>query len=150
MTRLRQRMGEEKLSALARESLGVATRTGAAKPPDFAKVIVDTMAREKTVAFPTDAKPMHRARECLARLPKRRGVGPRQSYERTGEHALIAHQRYAHAKRFKRANMALRKIRTFRGRVERDLGRRIEDDMDLREIFRRPLSLAERVREQRH
>jgi IS5 family transposase len=42
MTRWRQRMGEEKLVALIQESLNIATRTGAAKPTDFSKVIVDT------------------------------------------------------------------------------------------------------------
>src|SRR5213082_289326 len=42
LTRWRQRMGEDKLVALIQESLNVATRTGAAKPSDFAKVIVDT------------------------------------------------------------------------------------------------------------
>ena len=73
----------------------------------------------------------------------------RQSYERIGKHALIAHQRYAHAKQFKRAGKALRKIRTFLGRVERDIARRIKDNEALRDVFRRPLYLAERVREQR-
>ena len=42
LTRWRQRMGEEKLVALLKESLNVATRTKAAKPSDFSKVIVDT------------------------------------------------------------------------------------------------------------
>ena len=74
----------------------------------------------------------------------------RQSFERIDQHALIAHQRYAHAKQFKYANKALRKLRTFLGRVERDIARRIKDDAGLREVFRRPLYLAERVREQRH
>jgi hypothetical protein len=41
LTRWRQRMGEGKLVALIQESLAVATRTGAAKPADFSKVIVD-------------------------------------------------------------------------------------------------------------
>ena len=36
LTRWRQRMGEERLAALIQESLAVATRTGAAKPADFA------------------------------------------------------------------------------------------------------------------
>ena len=44
--------------------------------------------------------------------------GPRQSYARVGKYALIAHQRYAHAKQFKRANLAPR------GLAENDLGRR--------------------------
>lgn len=149
LTRWRQRMGEEKLAALIQESLSVATRTGAAKPSDFSKVIIDTTVQEKAIAFPTDARLMHRARERLVRLAKKHSVVLRQSYERIGKHALIAHQRYAHAKQFKRANKALRKIRTFLGRVERDIARRIKGSMALRDIFRRPLYLAERVREQR-
>jgi len=56
-------MGEERL----------ATRTGMAKPWDFLKVIVDTTV-QKAVAFPTDAKLMHRARERLVRLTKENGV----------------------------------------------------------------------------
>jgi IS5 family transposase len=149
LTRWRQRMGEEKLVALIQESLASATRSGAAKPSDFSKVIVDATVQEKAVAFPTDAKLMHRARERLVRLAKKHGVGLRQTYERIGKHALIAHQRHAHAKQFKRANKALRKLRTFLGRVKRDIARRIRDDAALRDVFRRPLYLAERVREQR-
>jgi IS5 family transposase len=68
LTRWRQRMGEEHLAALIQESLSVATRTGAAKPVDFSKVIVDTTVQPKAIAFPTDAKLTHRARERLVRL----------------------------------------------------------------------------------
>lgn len=74
ITRWRQRMGEEKLTALLQESLSVATRTGAARPADFTKVIVDTTVQEKAAAFPTDAKLMHRARERLVRLARKHGV----------------------------------------------------------------------------
>jgi transposase, IS5 family len=67
MTRWRQRMGEEKLIALLQESLATATRSGAAKPADFAKVIIDTTVQPKAVAFPTDARLMQRALDRLAR-----------------------------------------------------------------------------------
>ena len=149
LTRWRQRMGEEKLVALIQESLSAATRTGAAKPLDFAKVIVDTTVQPKAVAFPTDAKLMHRTRELLVRLAKRHGVTLRQSYARVGKHALIAYQRYAHAKQFKRANRALRSLRTYLGRVFRDIVRKTSGDAALRVVFAEPLSLAFRVRHQR-
>ena len=58
---------------------------------------MDTTVQPKAVAFPTDAKLMHRARERLARLARKTGVQLRQSYQRVGKHALIAHQRYAHS-----------------------------------------------------
>ncbi len=142
-------MGEERLAALIQESLSVATKTGAAKPSDFSKVIVDTTVQPKAVAHPTDARLMHRAREKLVRLAKKHGVVLRQSYERVGKYALIAYQRYAHAKQFKRARRQLRKLRTILGRVERDIARRVRANAVLRDIFRKPLWLAERVREQR-
>jgi len=100
LTRWRQRMGKEKLTALIQESLAVATRTGAAKPADFSKVIIDTTVQPRAVAFPTGAKLMHRARERLVRLAKKTGVSLRQSYARVGKRSLIAHQCCAHAKQF--------------------------------------------------
>jgi transposase, IS5 family len=149
LTRWRQRMGEDKLIALIQESLAVAARVGAAKPADFRQVVIDTTVQEKAIAFPTDAKLMHRARERLVRLAKRHGVRLRQSYARVGKAALIRHQRYAHAKQFKRANRALRSLRTMLGRVIRDITRQIVSRPQLSEVFALPLSLAHRVKDQR-
>jgi transposase, IS5 family len=78
-------MGEERLQALLQESLAVATRTGALKPGDLARVIVDTTVQPKNITFPTDAKLLNRAREKLVTL----GVELRQSYTRVGKFALI-------------------------------------------------------------
>ena len=58
---------------------------------------------------------------------------------------MIKHQRYAHAHQFKRANRSLRRLKTYLGRVIRDIGRRIDGDPELEEIFARPLSLSRRV-----
>src|ERR1700733_10213265 len=145
LTRWRQRMGEAKLTALVQESLSVATRTEAMKPKDLARVVVDTTVQPKAVMFPTDAKLLNRARERLVRLAAHVGVELRQSYARVGKLALIKHQRYAHAHQFKRANRSLRRLKTYLGRVIRDIGRRIDGDPELEEIFARPLSLSRRV-----
>ncbi len=148
LTRWRQRMGEDKLQALLQESLAVATSTQAMKPKDLARVVVDTTVQPKAVMFPTDAKLLNRARVRLVRLAKRTGVELRQSYMRVGKLALIKHQRYAHAHQFKRANKTLRKLKTYLGRVIRDLARRTADDQELRQTFAQPLSIARRVLEQ--
>ena len=148
MTRWRQRMGEDKIIALLQESLAVAVKTGAMKPSDTRRVIVDTTVQPKNVMFPTDAKLINRAREKLVRLAKKVGIDLRQSYVRVGKFVLIKHQRYAHAKQFKRANKALRKLKTYLGRTIRDIGRQIAGDEGLKAIFRRPLHLASRVLEQ--
>jgi IS5 family transposase len=150
LTRWRQRMGEERTAALLQESLSVAVRTGAMKPQDTRRVIVDTTVQSKNVMFPTDAKLLNRARERLVALAKKTGIDLRQSYRRVGKFALIKHQRYAHAHQFKRANRALRRLRTYLGRTIRDIVRQIAGEDQLQDIFRRPLHLAERVLAQRH
>ena len=149
LTRWRQRMGEEKLLALIQESLATAARTEALRPKDLARVVVDTTVQPKAVMFPTDARLIDRARTRLVRQAKKLGIELRQSYARVGKHALIACQRYAHAKQFKRANKALRRVRTYLGRVFRDIVRKTKGDAALRKVFAEPLSLAFRVRHQR-
>ena len=148
MTNWRNRMGEERLQALLQESLAVATKTGAMKPSELSRVIVDTTVQPKNITFPTDAKLLNRAREKLVKLAKKLGVELRQSYTRVGRFALIQHQRYAHAKQFKRANRALRTLKTYLGRVIRDIARKTEGDPGLEAAFAYLLSLARRVRAQ--
>jgi hypothetical protein len=92
---------------------------------------------------------MHRALERLVRLAKKHGLTLRQSYERVGKRALIAHQRHGHAKQFKRAIRALRTLCTYLGRVTRDIMRKIKGKAELENVFALPLSLSRRVREQR-
>jgi len=150
LSRWRHRMGEEKVRALLQESLAVATKTGAVKPQELSEVIIDTTVQPKNVMFPTDARLLNRAREILVRMAKNNGVKLRQSYARVGKFALIKHQRYAHAKQFKRAAKPLRTLRTYLGRVIRDISRKIDDDLWLKEwVFKDILSLARRVRDQK-
>src|SRR5919108_575552 len=81
------------------------------------------------------------------RLAQQHGVRLPQSYARVGKVALIQHQRYAHAKQFKRANKALKRLRTMLGRVIRDLTRKIAARPELAAVFALPLALARRVRD---
>jgi len=106
----------------------VAAKTGALTPSELTAVVVDTTVQPKNVAHPTDAKLLNRARERPVRLAKEYGVALRQSYARVGKLALIKQQRYAHAKQFKRANKRLRTLRTYLGRVIRDIGRKIQGE----------------------
>ena len=87
-------------------------------------MMVDTTVQEKAITFPTDAKLMNRAREKLVR--KQHGLKLRQGYPKVGTLALIEYQRYAHAKQFKRARRELRRLRTFLGRVMRDIERQVQ------------------------
>jgi transposase, IS5 family len=147
MTRWRNRMGEERLNALVQESLAVAVKTKALRIADLATVIVDTTVQEKAVMFPTDARLLDRARVRLVRLARKHGVRLRQTYVRVGKLALMKHQRYAHARHFKRARAQLRTLRTYLGRTMRDIERSIKVRPTLNGLFRRELFNAGRVLE---
>jgi IS5 family transposase len=86
----------------------------------LAQVKVDATVQEKAISFPTDVKLMRRARERVVRLARAKGVALR--------HARVASSlgsKYlCHANQFKRANKALRGIRTLLGRVIRDIQRK--------------------------
>lgn len=149
LTRWRQRLGEEQLSALIQESLSVAHQTGALASKDLERVAVDTTVQPKAVAFPTDARLMHKAIVMLARLARQHDVPLRQSYVRVAKRAALMAGRYAHAKQYKRHNRELRFLRTRLGRLIRDIRRKTADDAALREIFAIPLTRADQVRRQR-
>jgi IS5 family transposase len=148
LTRWRQRLGEEQLTALLQESLAVAHRTGALAGKDLERVAVDTTVQEKAIAHPTDARLTHRAIEKLVDLAKREGVELRQSYVRVAKRAAIMVGRYTHAHQFKRARRTLKFLRTRLGRIIRDIRRKIDGNPTLEDRFGPLLDLALRVRHQ--
>jgi len=150
LTRWRQRLGEERLAALPRESLRVAHATGALAPRDLERVVVDTTVQPKAVAHPTDARLMHRAIIKLVAFAKAHGIVLRQSYLRVAKRAAIMVGRYTHAHQFKRANRELRFLRKRLGRLIRDIGRKVAGDDRLTEHFAPLRSLAVRVQFQHH
>lgn len=75
-------MGEERITALLQESLAVAVKSGAMKPANTRRVVVDTTVEPKT-----DAKLIHRARERLGHLARQVGLDLRQTYVRVGKPA---------------------------------------------------------------
>ena len=103
-------MGAERLEVLLQESLAIGVKTEAIDIKDLSKIIVDTTVQEKAITFPTEAKLKNRAREKLVKLAKKHGLKLRQGYPRVGKLALMKHQRYAHAKHFKRARREERRL----------------------------------------
>jgi len=77
------------------------------------------------------------------------GVALRQSYARVAKRAALMAGRYIHAKQFRRAGRELKFLRTRLGRMIRDIGRRIEGNEALQEVFAIPLSRASQIRRQR-
>lgn len=121
MTRWRDRVGPEMFDLMQAQVLKAAIALGQVKASAFEKVAVDTTVQEKAIAHPTDARLYHKARKILVSLAQKAGIPLRQSYARVGKDALRRHGGYAHAKQFKRARKERRKLKTWLGRVIRDI-----------------------------
>ncbi len=111
---------------------------------------MDTTVQPKAIAHPTDARLVHRAIEKLVGLAKSEGVVLRQSYLRVAKRAAIMVGRYSHAHQFKRAQRALKFLRTRLGRLIRDIARQIGGDEALKACFAPLIDLAIKVRHQDH
>lgn len=149
MTRFRKRIGETGCEFMLGLTIhaGIATRTVTAS--SLAVVNVDTTVQEKAIAFPTDARLYHKARASLVRNAKRAGISLRQSYERVSKLALARNGRYAHARQMNRAKKEQRRLRTYLGRVIRDIERKLPEEHAAK--MNKLLEIARRIlTQQRH
>jgi len=135
MTRWRDRIGADKLELLLAETLRVAMRTKAVTPQACERVTVDTTVQTKAVAHPTDSHLLMRGIEWLNRLAKKHGIKLRQSFLRLGRQARRDVSRLIHGRGHKQAMRWIRKLRTWLGRLDRDIGRKIAGDEALEAAF---------------
>jgi len=145
MSRWRKRVGVERLEALLHETIALAQRDGHVSKADLERVNVDTTVQEKNITYPTDSKLLYKAIQKLAGAAQSRGIALRQSYLRVGKIAAVKVGRYAHARQFRRMRRSLRKLRTYVGRLIRDIRRKVDaPDEELATLLQR----VDRVRQQ--
>src|SRR5882672_521637 len=143
MSRWRKRVGVNRLEQLLQETIDLAVRERQLRPRDLAQITVDTTVQEKNITYPTDSKLLHTAIRKLVEAAAERGVQLRQSYLRVGKRAAMMVGRYAHARQFRRMRRELRRLRTWVGRLIRDVTRKVgTPDMQLARVLER----AERIR----
>lgn len=146
LTKWRQRVGAEKLVELLAETIAAAQRDGHTTKQDLEQVNVDTTVMEKNITHPTDSKLYHKAIIKLGEAARRCGVKLRQTFVRVSKHTAIKVGRYAHAKQFQRMRRELKKLRTWLGRVIRDVRRKVpQPETALQEL----LLLCERLHAQK-
>jgi len=146
MTRFRRRIGESGCEWMLALTVRAGLDTQTVKSSSLSVVNVDTTVQEKAIAFPTDARLYHKARLTLVRQAKKANIELRQSYTRVGKWALAKQGRYANAQQMKRAKREQRKLRTYLGRVIRDIERKA-DATQLAQLARL-LELAKRIHQQ--
>lgn len=143
MTRWRKRIGEKGVEKILAATIDVAKQTGHVTEKDCAQVIADTTVMEKAITHPTDSKLLNRAREKLVELAKKHGLNLRQSYTRVGRYAFSKSCRYAHAGQYKRMAKQVKKLKTYLGRVVRDIERKAGEE--IKHFFEDLLGKANRL-----
>ena len=140
MTRWRKRIGPDGIEKLLAATVGVAIESGTIKKSSLERIIVDTTVQPKAIAHPTDSRLYHKALLLLVRQAKRAGIILRRSHTRVAKRAALMAGRYAHAKQFKRMRRELKKLKTYLGRVYRDICRKIAGNEGLEQRFSRLLA----------
>jgi transposase, IS5 family len=150
LTRWRQRIGEEGGEWLLVQSIEAAKGAKVIKRESVETVVVDTTVQNKAIAHPTDSHLLNKARQQLATQAQAEGIVLRQSYARVGDEAEHQAGRYAHAKQYKRMKKVLRTLKTYLGRVIRDVERKAkESGLVMSEALQTKLALAKRLHAQR-
>lgn len=131
-------------------SIEAASRAGVIKRRSLDEVVLDTTVQPKAIAHPTDSRLLNRAREHLVATAQGAGITLRQSYARVGKAAEAQAGRYAHAKQYRRMQREIRKLRTWLGRVIRDVQRKAEAaGGEIAGALKTKLELAQRLHQQR-
>ena len=133
MTKWRNCLESAGLEELLEETVHAGLKTKVLKRPSLQSLNVDTTVQEKAVSFPTDARLYHRLRYKLVREAKACGVELRQSCTRKSKQSLVMQSRYTHARQMKRSRKEVKKLKTFLGRVTRDIERQISGNRELNE-----------------
>lgn len=125
MVKWRQRVGSERMEFLLKETLSTAKREKYIKPSDASRIIVDTTVQEKAIAHPTDARLYLKAIHRLVKLANQRDIELRQSYVRVSKRAFFSQSQYARAGQYRRAAKQAKKLKTYLGRLIRDIERKV-------------------------
>ena len=121
---------------LLKETIEAGLKLKAVKKTQLKRVNIDTTVQEKDIRFPTDARLYDRARVLLVKAARKRKIQLRQNYNRLSQKLVLKQSRYAHAKQMKRAKRCTRQLRTYLGRVIRDIQRKCQaPDLELSKLL---------------
>lgn len=146
LVRWRQRIGEAGCEWLLAQSIEAAHRGRVITRASLNTVVLDTTVQPKAIAHPTDSRLLNKAREQLVDAAQAAGITLRQSYARVGKAAEHQAGRYAHAKQYRRMQREIRKLRTWLGRVIRDVQRK---GGELTGALKAKVDIAQRLHQQR-
>jgi IS5 family transposase len=145
LPRWRKRLGANGLEKMLQGTIKAAIKTGSVSARGLCRVIVDTTVMEKNITFPTDAKLYYNGIKTLVRMTKNSGFELRQTYTFLSKKALKKSAQYAHARQMKRAERERKRLKTYLGRIARDIRGKLVDRLALQAMFEPVLEIIEKI-----
>jgi len=145
LSKWRKRLGPNGMEKILAETIKTALNLGAVKKSSLKKVIVDTTVMPKNITYPTDAKLYFTGIKTLVRMAKNHSIELRQTYTFVSKKALRKACSYSHARQMRRANKQRKKLKTYLGRVYRDVARKISGNVIVEAIFQSTLEVIEKI-----
>ncbi len=106
-------------------TMDTAVHTGAIKPVEFERVIVDSTVQEKAVAFPTDSRLLEVARHKMVKAAKTVGIELKQTFVKEGKILRRKAGGCAHARQYRRLKRTVRRQRTIVAKLMREIERKM-------------------------
>lgn len=144
LVRFRKRIGVSGCQNIFDSLIKLALDVGFVEEKELDRVIVDTTVMEKNITHPTDSKLMERSISRLRSLSNQYEVQLKQSYKYVSKKAMRKSSRYAHAKQYQRMKKSNKQLKTYLGRLVRDIERKLET-REVPGCFKRELDQANQL-----
>jgi IS5 family transposase len=145
MSKWRKRLKESDCERLLEETIRVGLQTETITKKDLKKTMADTTVQEKAITFPTDSKLYHKGRQLLVAEALKHGIKLKQNYNRLGKRALWRSSNYMRAQQMNRAKKEIKKLKTYLGRVYRQIQKQIKQQPDVIAHFNELFEKVDRV-----
>lgn len=149
LSRWRTRLGKKGMQKILSEIVRSALAGDVIQERDLNSAIVDTTVMPKNIAFPTDSRLYYRSLNQLVRFAKRFNINLRQTYVFLAKKTLRRVSQYAHSRKMKQAKRETKRLKTYFGRVLREIERYVEQDPELKGMTSEWLSVLRRIFEQK-
>lgn len=126
LTRWRNRIGTSGMEKILQLSIRVAVDTKTVNPKELEEVICDTTVMPKAIAYPVDGKLVQRSIERIVRAATAAKIPLKRTFVRVSRKALFQVKRLMHAKRFRKAQRPLKKLRKYLEKLLQDIDPHLE------------------------